>query len=274
MGGNKATHDEFNTIPKLKNQTPILHTTPTAPPRHRGVVGPATQLRRRGQWEYLNQQCFIWKFKLNKGIIEMGQGCWVTPIDTFWSRRREMATQITLFIKKRMMLKLTLGECWNQIRYINILHTPSENTFFSSLQSKILSKYLRRFITTPHPPAGQTACSCLSCENMRVGAQLCLQKCENVLFFFFFLIRWPLSVTFLHSMFCSVSIQRFSELGFLTSLQMKISTASVSRSSRPLKGFNFLGAVLSTGEGGKKKGSTLNTLWLKQWKMSSIRFSD
>lgn len=60
---------------------------------------------------------------------------------------------------------------------------------------------------------------------------------------------------------------------FLTSLQMKISTASVSRSSRPLKGFNFLGAVLSTGEGGKK-GSTLNTLWLKQWKMSSIRFSD
>lgn len=184
MGGNKATHDEFNTIPKLKNQTPILHTTPTAPPRHRGVVGPATQLRRRGQWEYLNQQCFIWKFKLNKGIIEMGQGCWVTPIDTFWSRRREMATQITLFIKKRMMLKLTLGECWNQIRYINILHTPSENTFFSSLQSKILSKYLRRFITTPHPPAGQTACSCLSCENMRVGAQLCLQKCENVLFFF------------------------------------------------------------------------------------------
>lgn len=71
-------------------------------------------------------------------------------------------------------------------------------------------------------------------------------------------IRWPLSVTFLHSMFCSVSIQRFSELGFLcfsfethTSLQMKISTASVSRSSRPLKGFtgNFLGAVLSTREG-------------------------
>lgn len=93
--------------------------------------------------------------------------------------------------------------------------------------------------------------------------------------FFFFLIRWPLSVTFLHSMFCSVSIQRFSELGFLTSLQMKISTASVSRSSRPLKGFNFLGAVLSTGEGGKKRVNTkhfmtktvenvLNTVqWLK-----------
>lgn len=125
------------------------------------------------------------------------------------------------------------------------------------------------------PPPSWTNCLQLSeLWEYASGSTALPPKMRKCPLFFFFLIRWPLSVTFLHSMFCSVSIQRFSELGFLTSLQMKISTASVSRSSRPLKGFNFLGAVLSTGEGGKKKGSTLNTLWLKQWKMSSIRFSD
>lgn len=169
---------------KIKHQFYIQLPPPPTPPRC-GRTG--YRLRRRGQWEYLNQQCFIWKFKLlNKGIIEMGRGCWVTPIDTFWSRRREMATQITLFINKRMMLKLTLGECWNQIRYINILHTPSENTFFPHCSPKYCPSTSEDSsqTPTPHPPAGQTACSCLSCENMRVGAQLCLQKCENVLFFF------------------------------------------------------------------------------------------
>lgn len=161
------------------------------------------------------------------------------------------------------MLKLTLGECRNQIRYYKyIAYTFWEHLSYYSPQ--YCPSTSEDSLYPPHP-AGQTACSCLSCENMQVGAQLCLQKCENVLSPAcppLPPIRWPLSVTFLHSMFCSVSIQRFSELGLLrfsfeihTSLQMKISTASVSRSSRPLKGFssNFLGAVLST-RSGKEDG--------------------
>lgn len=52
---------------------------------------------------------------------------------------------------------------------------------------------------------------------------------------------------------------------------MKISTASDSSSSRPLKGFNsnFFGAVLTGGGGGEKEegvNSYINALRLKQWK--------
>lgn len=104
------------------------------------------------------------------------------------------------------MLKLTLGECRNQIRYYKyIAYNFWEQLFLLFLQSTILSKYLRRFIIIPHPPAGQTACSCLSCENMRVGAQLCLQKCENVLSLrasFVGLLPWHSSIQcFVQSLF-------------------------------------------------------------------------
>lgn len=144
------------------------------------------------------------------------------------------------------MLKLTLGECRNQVRYYKYIAYTFWEHFFPPYYSP---RYWPSTSEDSSLPPSWTNCLQLSELWEYVSGSTALPPKMS---FFPPLIRWPLSVTFLHSMFCPVSIQTFSELGSLASLQMKISTASVSRSSRPLKGFSFLGAVLSTGEGGGK----------------------
>lgn len=125
----------------------------------------------------------------------------------------------------------------------------------------------------PNPPAGQTACSCLCCENMRVGAQLCLQKCENVLFFssssFVGLSPWHSSIQcFVQSLFKDSQNWVFSHL-------FKWKSPPPPFPGLPGPWRDSISWALSCLQGrGGKKGSTLNTLWLKQWKMSSIWFSD
>lgn len=120
------------------------------------------------------------------------------------------------------------------------------------------------------PPAAVQA------ERVRVSRSTALlRKCgtrvkkKKVLIF---LMRWPLSATFFHSAVNPFSVHRFSELFFVLSPipqstfsvhQMKISTASDSSSSRPLKGFScsFFCAVFSKGgrEGGQKGGGGVST---------------
>lgn len=93
-GGGGEQHMMNSTPSKnRKNQTSLdfTHRRCIPPiPLRRAVVGPATQLRRRGQWEDLNQQCSMWKCNLlNKDHTNRrGGGVWVTPIDTFWGRGR------------------------------------------------------------------------------------------------------------------------------------------------------------------------------------------
>lgn len=100
---------------------------------------------------------------------------------------------------------------------------------------------------------------------MRVGAQLCLQKCP------FFS---P------HSLASFRDIPPFNVLSSLYSKILRIGFSHISSNEdfhrlrlqvfQAPEGIQFPGRCLVYG-GGRKM---VNTLWLKQWKMSPIRFSD
>lgn len=154
------------------------------------------------------------------------------------------------------MLKLILGECRNQIRYYKyIAYTFWEHFYFLSTVHNTV-QVPQKIYHTPHPPLDKLPAAVWAvriCEWEHSSAS----KNAKMSFFspsFVGLFPWHSSIQcFVQSLFKDSQNWVFSRFSFKThtSLQMKISTASVSRSSRPLKGFsgNFLGAVLSTPEG-------------------------